>query len=151
MPFADLRGSGRGVFEDLEVWQLQYLQYNATREQVEIAKKQFSSYARKYPIIKSWSALPGIGIIRAATIFAYLDTPWRFKSRSKRYRYCGVGLVRITSGKDKKGRSKPARLKLPLAVNRRLKKSSVITDAVLLLRSFLLNYDYRTVVVYTLI
>ena len=100
-----------------------WIGYDATKEQVEIAKKQFSSYARKYPIIKSWSALPGIGIIRAATIFAYLDTPWRFKNRAKLHRYCGVGLVRITSGKDKKGRPRPPRLKLPWAVNRRLKNA----------------------------
>jgi hypothetical protein len=30
----------------------------------------------------------------------------------------GVGLQRTTSGTDKKGRPKPARLKLPWAVNR---------------------------------
>ncbi len=36
---------------------------------------------------------------------------------------CGVGLMRATSGKDKKGRPKPARLKLPWAVNRRLKNA----------------------------
>jgi transposase len=100
-----------------------WIGYDATKEQVELAKKQFSSYARKYPIIKSWSALPGIGIIRAATIFAYLDTPWRFKNRAKLHRYCGVGLVRATSGKDKKGRPRPPRLKLPWAVNRRLKNA----------------------------
>ncbi|MHC4332090.1 MAG: transposase [Planctomycetota bacterium] len=100
-----------------------WIGYDATKEQVELAKKQFSSYARKYPIIKSWSALPGIGIIRATTIFAYLDTPWRFKNRAKLHRYCGVGLVRATSGKDKKGRPRPARLKLPWAVNRRLKNA----------------------------
>ena len=100
-----------------------WIGYDATKEQVEIAKKQFSSYARKYPIIKSWCDLPGVGLIRATTIFAYLDTPWRFKNRARLYRYCGVGLVRITSGKDKKGRPKSARLKLPWAVNRRLKNA----------------------------
>jgi len=103
--------------------QMLWIGYDATKEQVELAKKQFSSYARKYPIIKSWSVLPGIGIIRATTIFAYLDTPWRFKNRAKLHRYCGVGLVRATSGKDKKGRPRPARLKLPWAVNRRLKNA----------------------------
>jgi transposase len=103
--------------------QMLWIGYDATKEQVELAKKQFSSYARKYPIIKSWSALPGIGIIRASTIFAYLDTPWRFKNRAKLHRYCGVGLVRATSGKDKKGRPRPPRLKLPWAVNRRLKNA----------------------------
>jgi len=103
--------------------QMLWIGYDATKEQVELAKKQFSSYARKYPIIKSWSALPGIGIIRATTIFAHLDTPWRLKNRAKLHRYCGVGLVRATSGKDKKGRPRPPRLKLPWAVNRRLKNA----------------------------
>jgi transposase len=103
--------------------QMLWIGYDATKEQVEIAKKQFSSYARKYPIIKSWCKLPGVGPIRATTIFAYLDTPWRFKNRAKLHRYCGVGLVRATSGKDKKGRPRPPRLKLPWAVNRRLKNA----------------------------
>jgi len=102
-----------------------WIGYDATREQVELAKKQFSSYARKYPIIKSWCKLPGIRIIRATTIFAYLDTPWRFKKRSKLHKYCGVGLVRATSGKDKKGRPRPPRLKLPWAVNRRIKNAVI--------------------------
>ena len=100
-----------------------WIGYDATKEQVELAKKQFSSYARKYPIIKSWCNLPGVGLIRATTIFAYLDTPWRFKNKAKLHKYCGVGLVRASSGKDKKGRPKPPRLKLPWAVNRRLKNA----------------------------
>ena len=100
-----------------------WIGYDATREQAELAKKQFSSYARKYPIIKSWGKLPGIGLIRATTIFAYLDTPWRFKNRAKLYKYCGVGLVRTSSGKDKKGRPKSPRLKLPWFVNRRVKNA----------------------------
>lgn len=100
-----------------------WIGYDATKEQIELAKKQFSSYARKYPIIKSWCDLPGVGMIRATTIFAYLDTPWRFKNRAKLHKYCGVGLVRASSGTDKKGRPKPARLKLPWAVNRRIKNA----------------------------
>jgi len=100
-----------------------WIGYDATKEQIELAKKQFSSYARKYPIIKSWCELPGVGMIRATTIFAYLDTPWRFKNRAKLHKYCGVGLVRASSGTDKKSRPKPARLKLPWAVNRRIKNA----------------------------
>jgi len=103
--------------------QMFWIGYDATKEQVGLARKQFSSYARKYPIIKSWCKLPGVGLIRATTIFAYLDTPWRFKNRAKLYKYCGVGLVRVSSGKDKKGRPKPPRLRLPWAVNRRIKNA----------------------------
>ena len=105
--------------------QMLWIGYDATREQVDLAKKQFSSYANKYPIIKYWRELPGVGLVRAATIFAYLDTPWRFKKRSKLHKYCGVGLVRVTSGKDKKGRPRPPRLKLPWAVNRRIKNAVI--------------------------
>jgi transposase len=100
-----------------------WIGYDATKQQVELAKKQFSSYARKYPIIASWCKLPGIGQIRATTIFAYLDTPWRFKNRAKLHKYCGVGLVRTTSGKNRKGQPKPQRLKLPWFVNRRVKNA----------------------------
>jgi len=46
---------------------------------------------------------------------------WRFKRKNKLWKYCGVGLQRTTSGTDKKGRPKPARLQLPWAVNRILK------------------------------
>ena len=105
--------------------QMLWIGYDATKEQVGLAKKQFSSYARKYPIIKYWCKLPGVGPIRATTIFAYLDTPWRFKNRAKLYKYCGVGLVRTTSGKDKKGRPKPAHLRLPWAVNKQLKNAVI--------------------------
>ena len=74
-------------------------------------------------MIQHFSLLPGIGLVRATTIFAYLDTPWRFKKKNKLWKYCGVGLERTTSGTDKKGRPKPARLKLPWAVNRTLKNA----------------------------
>jgi transposase len=106
-----------------EQLEMLWIGYDAAREQVEIAKKQLSSSARKHRTIKHWCRLPGIRVIRAATIFAYLDTPWRFKKRSRLHKYCGVGLERTTSGTDKKGRIKPARLKLPWAVNRRLKNA----------------------------
>jgi transposase len=105
--------------------QMLWIGYNATKEQVPLAKRQFSLLARKYPIIKYWRELPGVGLIRAATIFAYLDTPWRFKNRAKLHKYCGVGLVRVTSGTDKKGKPKPTRLKLPWAVNRRIKNAVI--------------------------
>lgn len=108
--------------------QMLWMGYDTTKEQVALAKRQFSRLARKYPIIRYWRKLPGVGLIRAAAIFAYLDTPWRFTKRSRLHKYCGVGLVRVSSGTDKKGRPRPARLKLPWAVNRRL-KSAVIGAA----------------------
>jgi transposase len=100
-----------------------WLGYDATVQQVKFAKHQLSTLSRKYNIIRQWSQLPGIGLIRATTIFAYLDTPWRFKKKNKLWKYCGVGLQRSASGTDKKGRPKPARLQLPWAINRTLKNA----------------------------
>lgn len=100
-----------------------WIGYDATAQQVVFARRQLSTLSKKYDIIQHWSQLPGIGSIRATTIFAYLDTPWRFKKKNKLWKYCGVGLQRTASGTDKKGKPKPARLKLPWAVNRTLKNA----------------------------
>jgi len=100
-----------------------WIGYDATVQQVRYAKRQLNILSKKHDVIQQWSLLPGIGLIRATTIFAYLDTPWRFKKKNKLWKYCGVGLQRSTSGTDKKGKPKPARLKLPWAVNRALKNA----------------------------
>jgi transposase len=100
-----------------------WIGYDATAKQVRVSKRQLSMLGKKYDIIKLWSQLPGIGLIRATTLFAFLDTPWRFKQKNKLWKYCGVGLRRTTSGTDRKGKPKPARLQLPWAVNRTLKNT----------------------------
>ena len=92
-------------------------------QQARMAKQQLINLGKKYPIIRLWKQLAGIGVIRAVTIFAYLDTPWRFSRKNKLWKYCGIGLQRTTSGTDKKGRPKPARLQLPWAANRILKNA----------------------------
>jgi len=98
-----------------------WIGYDATAKQTRMAKQQLLQLSKRYPVIHLWEELPGIGLIRATTSFAYLDTPWRFKKKNALWKYCGVGLQRTTSGTDKKGRPKPARLQLPWAVNRTLK------------------------------
>jgi transposase len=105
-----------------------WIGYDAAAVQVRFARRQMGALSRHYPIIKFWSALAGIGTIRAATAFAFLDTPWRFSRPNKLWKYCGVGLQRTASGTDNKGKPKPARLQLAWAVNRFLK--NVILGAV---------------------
>lgn len=100
-----------------------WMGYDSAAQQVRFSKRQLSLLGQKYEMIQKFAQLPGIGIIRSTTFFAYLDTPWRFKHKNKLWKYCGVGLQRTTSGTDKKGRPKPARLKLPWAVNRVLKNA----------------------------
>ena len=54
--------------------------------------------ARKEEPVRRFSEVPGFGWIRAATFYAYVDTPWRFKSKSALWRYLGIGLEREHSG-----------------------------------------------------
>jgi len=98
-----------------------WIGYDATAKQTRVAKQQLIELSKKYPIVHFWKELPGIGLIRATTLFAFMDTPWRFKQKNRLWKYCGVGLQRSASGTDKKGRPKPARLQLPGAGNRTLK------------------------------
>ena len=100
-----------------------WIGYDATAKQARMAKQRLIYLSKRYPIIRLWQKLPGVGIIRAVTIFAYIDTPWRFRKKNKLWKYCGIGLQRTTSGTDKKGKPKPARLQLPWATNRILKNA----------------------------
>jgi transposase len=106
-----------------EQLKLLWIGYDATAQQVRVSKRRLAQLCRKYDIIKFWSRLSGIGLIRAVILFAYLDTPWRFRKKNKLWKYCGVGLQRTTSGTDTKGRAKPAKLQLPWACNRTLKNA----------------------------
>ena len=54
---------------------LLWLGYDAAVQQVHLALQQLRRLSRPYPILRHWCQLPGIGLIRALTIFAYLDTP----------------------------------------------------------------------------
>jgi len=98
-----------------------WIGFDAVAQQVRMAKKEMSRRSKAYPIIGFWQDLPGIGLVRAATLFAYLDCPWRFSSPKKLWKYCGIGLKRFTSGSDKLGRPKPGNLRLFRHTNRRLK------------------------------
>ena len=97
--------------------------FDAVSKQVKMARKEITRLSQSYPIISYWKDLPGIGPIRAITLFAYLDTPWRFSSPKKLWKYCGIGLRRFTSGSDKQGCPKPGNLRLFRGSNRKLKDS----------------------------
>lgn len=94
-------------------------------EQVAATRREVGHLSHGCEIIRFWKDLPGVGLIRAATIFAYLDTPWRFASPKKLYRYCGVGLKQFTSGSNEDGSPRPGHLRLFRGVNRRLKAAVV--------------------------
>ncbi len=100
---------------------IMWIGLDTVAKQVRMTRKEMSRRSKAYPIIGFWKDLPGIGPIRAVTLFAYLDCPGRFGSPKKLWKYCGIGLKRFTSGSDKSGRPKPGKLRLFRHTNRKLK------------------------------
>ena len=99
-----------------------FLGFDTVVEQVTISRRKVTGLARAYSTIDHWQELPGVGPIRAAVLYAYLDTPWRFDGNPhKLWKYCGVGLEHSGSGKDRHGKMKLGTLHLAWQVNRRLK------------------------------
>ncbi|MDY7010023.1 MAG: hypothetical protein SVV80_04640 [Planctomycetota bacterium] len=62
---------------------LLWIGLNAVLDQVVQSRREVSRLGRRHQIIRYWGELPGVGPIRAATLFAYLDTPLRFRHRRK--------------------------------------------------------------------
>jgi transposase len=89
--------------------------YDAAVEQEEQTRRQLVRLAREDEAARRFESLPGIGWVRAATLLAFLDTPWRFRSKQALWRYLGIGLERRKSGNG------PERLRVPLRTNRLLK------------------------------
>jgi transposase len=89
--------------------------YDSARQQVIKMRRRVIRFARPQKQIRRFTALPGVKWIRAAIFFAYLDTPWRFKSKSALWKYMGIGLERRKSGTQR------AKLHVALQANRILK------------------------------
>ncbi len=85
--------------------------YDAATAQAMELRRRLIQLARREAQVRRFTALPGVKWVRAATFFVYVDTPWRFKSRSALWRYMGIGLERWHSGEG------PVRLRVPPAVN----------------------------------
>jgi transposase len=94
-----------------EMWQ----GYDLVAGQVRASRRRLTARAQAEAVVRRWLAVPGIGWVRAATLFVTLDTPWRFRSKAALWRYLGIGLRRRHTGTG------PERLRVPAAVNRRLK------------------------------
>jgi transposase len=106
-----LRGH-RVTREDLQVL---LCGYDAAVQQEDRMRQGLIREAKKEEPIRRFTALPGVKWVRAATFYAYVDTPWRFKSKSALWKYLGIGLERRTSGAG------PVRLRVARNANRRLK------------------------------
>jgi transposase len=98
-----------------EAVRLSWLSYDELIEQEETWRQQLVQLAQREEVVQRFEALPGISWIRAATLYAYLDTPWRFRSKSALWKYLGIGLERQRSG------SGPEHVGVPKMTHRLLK------------------------------
>jgi transposase len=89
--------------------------YDLAVRQEEKMRRRLVRLAKEEEVLRRFVELPGIAWIRAATLYVWLDTPWRFASKSALCKYLGIGLERRHSG------SGAERLRVPVAVNRQLK------------------------------
>jgi transposase len=95
--------------------QLLWKGYDMAVHQEDRFRRDLVELAKKEEVVCRFYELPGIAWIRAVTLFVWLDTPWRFRSKSALWKYLGIGLERQRSGTG------PERLGVPQAVNRLLK------------------------------
>jgi transposase len=64
-------------------------------------RRQLQQRAKGNDVIRRLRAVPGIGLIRASTFYALIDTPHRFEDKRKLWSYCGIGLEGRESGESK--------------------------------------------------
>jgi transposase len=91
--------------------------YDAAVSHEEAWRARLVKLAKAHEVVQRFEALPGFGWIRAATLFAYVDTPWRFRSKSALWKYLGIGLERQRSGNG------PEHVGVPKLVHRLLKST----------------------------
>jgi transposase len=77
---------------------------------------RLSRIARRHAVARRFLAIPGWGPIRAMTFLVMVDTPFRFATPQKLWRYAGLGLRRKQSGDPNRGEVRP-----DTQYNRRLK------------------------------
>src|SRR5207248_11346966 len=86
----------RLIASNLELlWQ----SYDVAAQQVWTMRRRLVEAAQKEEVIERFVQLPGISWVRAATFFVYVDTPWRFGSKTRLWKHLGIGLERRHSGK----------------------------------------------------
>jgi transposase len=58
-------------------------------KQVHEMKRRLIDLAKKEPMVEAFREIPGVDWVRAATFLVFVDTPFRFKSKEKLWKYLG--------------------------------------------------------------
>ncbi len=61
-------------------------------------RRNLAGLGKQFVEIARFQKLPGIGLIRAATFFAFIDVPDRFRTKGKLWVYCSIGIAKACSG-----------------------------------------------------
>jgi transposase len=88
--------------------------FDLALKQVLEMRRRLIELAKKEPMIEAFRAIPGVDWVRAATFLVYVDTPFRFKSKEKLWKYVGIGLERRQSGEGSDRLRTPKRCSRPL-------------------------------------
>ena len=64
-----------------------------TEKMEELAFKEIKQLGRRYPEIKEFKRIPGIGDVGAHVFDAYIQTPHRFEKKSRLWKYCRMGII----------------------------------------------------------
>lgn len=66
----------------------------------EVARTDMIALGRRYPEIKQFQRMPGIGVVGSHAFSAFIQTPHRFATKQKLWRYCQLGIIgRSSAGK----------------------------------------------------
>lgn len=88
--------------------------FDLALKQVHEMRRRLIELAKKEPMIEAFRAIPGVDWVRAATFLVFVDTPFRFKSKEKLWKYMGIGLERRQSGEGSNRLRTPKRCSRPL-------------------------------------
>jgi transposase len=69
-----------------------------THTEKKAARRQLLELGCHYPETQEFQKIPGIGPISAHTFDAYIQTPHRFATKQKLWRYCKLGVQKRSSG-----------------------------------------------------
>lgn len=77
-----------------------YTLLDQTEQMEALAAREMKRLARRYPEIREFKKIPGIGPIGAITFDAFVQTPDRFPDKHTLWRYCRLGIIdRSSDGK----------------------------------------------------
>lgn len=88
--------------------------FDLALKQVREMRRRLIDLAEKEPMIEAFRAIPGVDWVRGATFVVFVDTPFRFKSKEKLWKYVGIGLEVRQSGEGRPRLQTPKRCSRPL-------------------------------------